>query len=131
MLEMRSTQKSIDVPPPQMTALSLVQIPATLDPSRMQQEVALAEGAGERVAYVNPKQYNRILKRRQARAKLEAGGKIPPARQKYLHESRRQHALKRVRASGGKFAKSANCDRLTADKENSIADLRSLSPHQF
>ncbi|KAJ1563491.1 Transcriptional activator [Nowakowskiella sp. JEL0078] len=61
-------------------------------------EPRVVDNDPEEPMYVNQKQYYRILKRREARAKADQG-----LQQGYIHESRHKHAMRRPRGPGGRF----------------------------
>ncbi|KAD4585094.1 hypothetical protein E3N88_22695 [Mikania micrantha] len=78
--------------------------------------------------YVNAKQYNAILRRRQYRAKLEAQNKLLKPRKPYLHESRHAHALKRARGPGGRFLNSKKIQETRFDGSINEQEVMGLTP---
>lgn len=73
-------------------------------------------GMDDEPLYVNAKQYNRILKRRQARARLEAQMKHSREKAPYMHESRHRHAMNRPRGPGGRFLTAAEIAEMKAQE---------------
>uniref|UniRef100_A0AC35GQK4 Nuclear transcription factor Y subunit n=1 Tax=Panagrolaimus sp. PS1159 TaxID=55785 RepID=A0AC35GQK4_9BILA len=73
----------------------------------------------EKPLYVNAKQYQRILKRRIARAKLIESGRFP---------KERRHALKRARGEGGKFdSKTENGNSPNSKRQRSTSTISNAS----
>ncbi|KAJ1822445.1 Transcriptional activator [Coemansia sp. RSA 2675] len=76
--------------------------------------------------YVNAKQYHRIMKRREARARLAAEHKLNAKRKPYLHESRHRHAMRRPRGPGGRFLTAAEIAEL--EQKGELPPMSGISP---
>ncbi|KAJ2678975.1 Transcriptional activator [Coemansia spiralis] len=86
----------------------------------------LPQPDGDSPIFVNAKQYHRIMKRREARARLAAEHRLATKRRPYLHESRHRHAMRRPRGPGGRFLTSAEI----AELERKGELRRSASPQK-
>ena len=105
------------LPYPPTARTPLPQPPYLEESSRPSEETPL---------YVNAKQFERILKRRVARQRLEERlGCTTGSRRSYIHQSRHKHAMRRPRGPGGRFL---NKDELQEKKVQTGTTVRCQIP---
>lgn len=101
--ELSTWNQMPQLPYPPTARTPLPQPPCLEESSRPSEETPL---------YVNAKQFERILKRRVARQRLEERlRRTPGNRRSYLHESRHKHAIRRPRGPGGRFLSKDELER--------------------
>lgn len=91
----------------------------------VEESTAFTSLTNREVNYVNPAQYQRIVKRRNERAMREAVRPTLP-RQKYLHESRHAHALNRVRGEKGRFVNFSTDDDASSEGSSPVASPQDM-----
>lgn len=82
--------------------------------------------------FVNPRQFLRIVKRRESRKKATGSDvtMYTPRKRKYLHESRHKHAVGRKRGPGGRFLSKEERESLAKSGGGLAAENDSDDSHQ-
>lgn len=112
------------------------QVPQPSYPSTAKSSQCQIPYIEETPCYINARQFERIMKRRDARQQLEARlGCASGSRRPYVHESRHKQPMRRPRGPGGRFLKKPdgartleprtgpNTDRIDVERTNSLAAL--------
>eukprot|EP00917_Polyrhabdina_sp_WS-2016_P011551 GHVP01025511.1.p1 GENE.GHVP01025511.1~~GHVP01025511.1.p1 ORF type:complete len:146 (+),score=33.94 GHVP01025511.1:140-577(+) len=87
------------------------------DTAYYKEESSLTKTSNDEPLYVNYKQFNRIIKRREERKWFDRRREYADRGKPYAHKSRHDHAMKRPRGPGGRFLTKAELAEMDIKKE--------------